>query len=79
MNAKAIYIGYSEFRFHVRKVYGLVGLIFFKIIYFTCNIMIQFGKYKIKFDSVKINASYSKQVVQVQDLLKHVSKDSGVC
>lgn len=41
--------------------------------------MIQFGKSKIKFDSVKINASYSKQVVQVQDLLKHVSKDSGVC
>lgn len=33
MNAKAIYIGYSEFWFQVRKVYGLVGLIFFKIIY----------------------------------------------
>lgn len=41
--------------------------------------MIQFGIYKIKFDSVKINASYSKQVVQVQDLLKRVRKDSGVC
>lgn len=36
--------------------------------------MIQFGKYKIKFDFFKINASYSKQVVQVQNLLKHVSK-----
>lgn len=41
--------------------------------------MIQFGKYKIKFDFFKINASYPKQVVQVQNLLKHVSKDSDVC
>lgn len=39
MNVKVIYIGYLEFWFYVRKVYGLVGLIFFKIIYIVYVIL----------------------------------------